>query len=74
MVPHVQLSKKQRIPENTAASPHKTNNMEGATEPTVPSAQNFSLNLLKPSGYFTYHQFNIKKISHAARIVFMCFV
>jgi hypothetical protein len=31
-------------------------------------------NLLKPTGYYTYHQVQHLKILHAGYIVFMCFV
>ena len=31
-------------------------------------------NLLKLTGYFTYHLFKIQKILHADYIAFMCFV
>jgi hypothetical protein len=32
------------------------------------------LNLLKPSGNFTYHQVQHSRILHCAHIAFMCFV
>ena len=32
------------------------------------------LNLLKPTGYYTYHQVEHSKILHADYIAFMCFV
>jgi hypothetical protein len=39
MLLRVGLSKKQITPVYTAASHHKTSNMEVSTEPTVPSAK-----------------------------------
>jgi len=33
-----------------------------------------ALNLLKPTGYYTYHQVKYSKILHGDYIAFMCFV
>ena len=41
---------------------------------SIPKFNNFLINLLKPTGYYTYQQVQLSKILHADYTAFMCFV